>query len=59
MKNLEFKVGDTVGEFNYGRGTGVIDQIKDDKAFVCWYEWSISDGWIEIIKLEMEPEGGF
>jgi len=59
MKNLEFKVGYYVYETISHCSRGWISEIVDGKAFVCWDEWSISDGWIEIIKLEIEPEGGF
>jgi hypothetical protein len=53
----EFKVGDIVGEYRYGNGTGEIIEIIDgNKALVAWYEWSNADSVMSFDDLEIECE---
>jgi uncharacterized protein YkvS len=51
----QFKVGDIVGEYRYGNGTGeIVEIIDDNKAFVAWYEWSNADSVMNFEDLELE-----
>ena len=51
----QFKVGDIVGEYRYGNGTGEIVEIIDgNKALVTWYEWSNADSVMSFDDLELE-----
>ena len=54
-----FKIGDIVGNFTYGYGTGEITEYIDGKPFVCWHEWSEANCCMDEKDLEIEPYGGF
>ena len=55
-----FKVGDIVGEFQYGHGVGEVVEVSDDNlVLVAWYEWSTADSWMPSETLTIEPYGGF
>jgi hypothetical protein len=57
IMKIEFKVGDIVGEYPYGNGTGEIIEIIDvNKALVAWYELSNADSVMSFDDLEIECE---
>jgi hypothetical protein len=58
-QETNFKIGDIVGNFTYGCGTGEITEYIDGKPFVCWHEWSIPNCCMDEQDLELEPYGGF
>jgi hypothetical protein len=55
----KLKVGDIVGEFNYGHGVGEVVDVLGDDVLVTWYEWSLPDSIMNFNDLELEPNGGW
>ena len=54
----KLKVGDIVGEFNYGHGIGeVIEVLNEKDVLVAWHEWSEPDSIMNFNDLDLEPYG--
>jgi hypothetical protein len=59
MKNQEFKIGDTVANWEFGKGVGEITEITESGYYVVWHDWSIADCIMKANDLIHEPIGGF